>query len=331
MAGLSESHIAEAFGLFGLNGGEWRALDATYSQVYECTASGRSYILKLHESRSTDANLLLGELDWVAYLADHGVPVSRPIVSRRGRLAEAIADEAGGGAFLAACYEKAPGLPARDPSLRATAAGEAFIESWGRITGRMHALSGGYVPSSAEYRRKPWQENIDFFPLDDYPESQARVVARFRERVRAIEALPRPSGSFGMIHNDLHEDNLFVDGEKITLFDFDNACRGWFVNDLAIPLFYRVFEYATDPEKEEYARFFLGHFLVGYRREHDLPREALASLPLFLAIRELDNYSMLYGERDDEGMPAAFRRFMAGRRERIEEGRPYLDLDFASF
>ena len=41
---------------------------------------------------------------------------------------------------------------------------------------------------------------------------------------------------FGLIHADMRLGNLLVDGERVTLLDFDDCGFGWFLYDLAASL-----------------------------------------------------------------------------------------------
>ena len=54
-------------------------------------------------------------------------------------------------------------------------------------------------------------------------------------------------------------------------------------------------------------------------------------IPFFLTIRELDNYSMLYGDERLEKAPLPFQWFMHNRQERIERNIPYLAIDFSRY
>ena len=55
--------------------------------------------------------------------------------------------------------------------------------------------------------------------------------------------------------------------------------------------------------------------------------------PLFLKVREIGLYGVILSHEIDvdSGLDDYPTNFMRGRRERIEAGEPYLDLDFASF
>ena len=115
----------------------------------------------------------------------------------------------------------------------------------------------------------------------------------------------------------------------ITLFDFDDCCYSWFVNDLAIVVFYAL-SWGQIGDRHAYAASFWRHFWQGYRLEHDLDRQWLAEIPWFLALREIDTYAVIHRSMDVDAIDDPWAaRFMKGRRHRINAGVPYVDLDFS--
>lgn len=49
-----------------------------------------------------------------------------------------------------------------------------------------------------------------------------------------IDSLPREDNAYGLIHNDFHPYNFMIDGDTITVFDFDDCIYGWYALDIAI-------------------------------------------------------------------------------------------------
>jgi Ser/Thr protein kinase RdoA (MazF antagonist) len=46
--------------------------------------------------------------------------------------------------------------------------------------------------------------------------------------------------------SDIGVGNFLVNDKGVTLFDFDEAQYSWFVEDIAIPMYYLVYVYAGD-------------------------------------------------------------------------------------
>jgi hypothetical protein len=85
------------------------------------------------------------------------------------------------------------------------------------------------------------------------------------------------------------------------------------------------------PDKEPFAHRFLANYLEGYRTEMPLDTFWLGQLPHFLKLIEIGVYYQVRGIYDPQDRESWVGRFMPGRRERIEHGVPYVDVDFASF
>ena len=83
-----EAVAREACRRFGFR--HWKSLGGFESYVYECRRDGQRYILKITHTLRRTTDYIRGELEFVGYLADRGVPTSRAVASGSGELVEAI-------------------------------------------------------------------------------------------------------------------------------------------------------------------------------------------------------------------------------------------------
>ncbi|MCH7654184.1 MAG: phosphotransferase, partial [Chloroflexi bacterium] len=141
--------LAEAIRRFGIDAGGLTLLDGQHSLVYDCRRGEESLILKITHTLHRSRENIMGELEFVNYVAEGGVAAPRAVLSTRGNLVESIEVERG--SFLAFAYERAPGALVDwrhwTPEL---------FEEWGAVVGRMHALTKRYEPSSEAIRRRFW-------------------------------------------------------------------------------------------------------------------------------------------------------------------------------
>ncbi len=86
----SDKILAEAAEKFGTTPDKLKRLGSFESLVYEYCNSGRDLILKLTHSIHRTADEVLGELEWVNYLAEGGVTVSPAVPSSDGNLIELV-------------------------------------------------------------------------------------------------------------------------------------------------------------------------------------------------------------------------------------------------
>lgn len=298
-----------------------------FADVYAFGKDGVECVLRvIPPNDEIDARAAAAILDWMAYLAEHGGAVTRPVRSQSGAYVEVIVD--GSGTYVATVCERARGVLAE--TLGADAWSEALISELGRTTGRMHAIAETYRPADGSLRRPAWNEIGNcFHPMESLDESQAGVRARLDEVMGRVSALPRTEEDYGLIHADLHGGNFFVDVERdaITVFDFDDCCYGWYAMDVAMALFDTLVVYPRSDEPAA-ARGFMRAYLTGYRAERRLSDFWIERIPDFLKLLEIGVYTMVYRQYDQSDAESWIGKFMPNRRERIEEGVPYVDLPF---
>ncbi len=319
---FSNAILVEAMLRFGIHKDQIKILDSFESFIYEYSNDSGSYILRISHSIRRDETLIHAEVDWINYLTEHGVSVSRAILSQNGSLVEAIDDEKGGD-FLATAFEKAQGEPPWD---RWT---PVLYESYGELIGKMHALTKQYQPFLPNRKRPEWDDPIFDFVGQFLPESEFLAHEKYRAICAHLKNLPKNSDSYGLIHQDAHGGNLFIDEKGlITLFDFDDCCYSWFINDIAIVLFYIV---TSAKDQEAFTKEFMLQFLHGYIRHCSLDLDLLKEIPNFLKMREIELYAVIQRDFDLNNIEDSWaKRFMLNRKINIENDIPFIDLDFNS-
>ena len=313
--------LDQAASIFGITPEDLKRLGAFESIVYEFERDGKSCILKLTHSLHRSMDAVRGELEWVDHLVACGVSCSPVILSERGRTVEKI--DAEDSYFIVSGFEKAEGRLCVKEDWT-----ERMIHMWGRTLGRMHAATMSYQPSDAAIRRHDWRQEVSHYVSRHLPSEQTVVIEKCRQLQQRLGELPTGQEAFGLVHSDLHHGNFFVDNGRMTVFDFDDCHYDWFVHDLAMPLFYVMRSAEVDSDDTAFAESFLKTFLSGYNEEHQLETRWFEILPLFLKVREMELYIIMYAEEALEENDWC-RRFMEGRRQRIENDVPVIDFDFS--
>jgi Ser/Thr protein kinase RdoA (MazF antagonist) len=318
------SILAAALPLYDIAPDAIHLLDGFESFLYEFDRPDGAYILRLGHSLRRSADLIRGEVDWINYLAAGGATVAQAILSAGGNLVEPLADGQGGH-FLATAFRRAPGGP-----LRRAQWGQPLFLNYGRLLGRMHALSQSYTLPDPAWKRPEWDDPANKGAAELLSPRETAVWEQYRRLREHLAALPRDRAGYGMIHQDAHTGNLFVDDNlTLTLFDFDDCVYGHFIYDLAMVLFYAA-SMAQDPVA--FTAGFMPPFLRGYREENHLAPAWLPELAHFLKLREIDLFAHIHHDFADGDNPdhSWCAHFMRGRRERIAEGVPVIDYDWAS-
>ena len=318
----NDTILQEAMRRYGIAQDQIHSLDAFESFIYEFERDAQAYILRIAHSFRRSESLILGEVDWINYLADGGVSVAKAILSESGKLVEAIEDQRGG-TFLVTAFVKAQGQPPWDlwtPEL---------YERYGEMMGRIHVLSKQYQPNQVAGKRPDWNSALFEFVERYLPESESLAKKKYKDMCHHVNTLAKDGESYGLTHQDAHGNNLFVDEMgQITLFDFDECAYNWFINDIAVVLFYIVQDAEDWPA---FIEVFMSNFLRGYVQVCPLDPQWLKEMPSFLKIREIELYAVMFRDFDVNNIDDEWcARFMHNRKPRIENDVPYIDFDFAS-
>ncbi len=297
-------------------------LDGFESFMYAFERDGDAYILRVGHSLRRSIPLIQGEVDWINYLAAGGASVSRAILSENDNLVE-IVDDGQGGHFLGTAFVKAQGSP---PGRAVW--GAPLFEEYGRLIGRMHALAKNYQLPDPAWKRPEW-DAPGMLDMEDWlPASEGPVLETYYTLKTYLDTLPKDGDTYGLIHQDAHGGNFFVDDAgRITLFDFDDCAYSWFMNDIAIVLFYAAVN-TDDPSA--FTEHFMTHFLKGYKSENHLSPAWLKEIPHFLKLREIDLYAIIHRSFDVDNLEDDpwVANYMQGRKEKIENDVPFIDFAF---
>jgi len=311
--------LQAAMRCYGIAADQIRPLKAFESFIYEFERDDQAFILRLgHSLRRTQA-LIHGEVDWINYLAAHDVSVAKAIRSQNGKLVEVLEDGQGG-QFLAVAFVKAPGKPPWKVGWT-----PEMYAAYGRLFGRMHVLATQYQPADPVWKRPEWDDDLFDFVERYLPASERIARQKYRDVCTHLNDLPKERQCYGLIHQDAHGSNLLVNQTgSLTLFDFDDCAYSWFINDIAIALFYIALD-ADDPPA--FTRRFLSHFLRGYRQVRPIDLDWLEQIPWFLKLREIELYAVIHRDFDVNQIDDPWcARFMHGRKERIENDIPFIDI-----
>ncbi len=302
--------------------GKTSQLDGFESFIYEFERSDGQFILRIGHSSRRSAEMIHGEVDWINHLSDCGVTVARAVLSREGNLVESIEDGQGG-QFLCTAFVRAPGREIQPHLMN-----EHFYQAYGRLLGRIHAASKVYVPSNPAWTRSEWDSPANNTAENQLPSEEKLILQKYSRLYAYLRGLPRDPAGYGMIHQDAHPGNFFVDEDyTITLFDFDDCLYGHFIYDIAMVIFYVSLQ---EKDPQEFMSRFLPVFLAGYAAENRLDPCWLKEIPYFLKFREIDLFAAILFAFGDSAYDNWTASFMRGRRERIENDIPFLKFDWNS-
>ncbi len=163
------------------------------------------------------------ELDLLDFLEKHGYPAPRPISDRRGRR---ILEREGHYLLL---YSVPIGRIAAESKL-----GLKQINAVGCAIGELHMVGRGY--------KKAIENRFGFDRMfETYAAVRRNMPSYFKKIVRTLDEEIEYLGNYlesklpkGIIHGAVHADSITFKGDDVVcVADFDAACRGKYVYDLA--------------------------------------------------------------------------------------------------
>lgn len=276
-------------------------------------------ILKVISPGHRSADQVQAEVDWLLALLEAGVRVARPVRSQTGAWVERreIPGRANGELVLAA-FVRSPGRTTKPADWT-----PSRVEGWGALLGRLQAHSRSYRPPGPRRRQLTEHTYLEDIAAT-VPDDPAFAAAANELAVRADLHL-RSDRDNGLIHADLHQGNLLLDGESWTAIDFDDAAYGPYAFDLAMPLYYCIRGRPESPP-DETAESFLGPFLRGFTQHADMPHTDAEEIGLYLRRRDAELVlalrSKLTGDQWSERLRATearLRRNVAEEREVVSE------------
>lgn len=258
------------------------------SRNYAFVISEGSYPVAIRVSVNSgkDRKDVVSELMWVDDLRRELPTISQAVPSLYNHIAEDF--EIGGVKYCVTMFRKANG-----DVLAPKYWNPEYFKETGRVLGQIHRTGKEGYELGFRYKRCQWYEkkSFDFECLENY------LGASAREKAQAIydevRALPQTPEVYGMIHGDYQSGNLFVDWDKVWVFDFDDCCYGYYMQDVAeaMQLFLLEGRYRGNEERRE---VFYGKdgiftlFKEGYEEYNHLPESHWEKIGLFFKLRTVE-------------------------------------------
>ncbi|MBJ9987507.1 phosphotransferase enzyme family protein [Paenibacillus sp. S28] len=258
------------------------------NEVYRFSKNNEYYFLRISAKPLAYAEKIHAELEWVHDLVHHGVNASMPILTKDQQLTAVYEED--GQCFIAAVFCMAPGkfFDKGNPHLWGT----DIYHAWGETMGKMHKHSKSYKPLVKGRQRDHWSKSG--FSNPNLQRGKYRVLLEKLQSIEdQIDSLPRNDNGYGLIHNDFHPYNFMIDGDTITVFDFDDCIYGWYALDIAIASAHAVWWGSPGEDrksKNEFSRRFLDDFLAGYFKHHQLDSHWIQRIPLFMDYRNICSF-----------------------------------------
>ena len=267
---------------YDLANADIESVNSGSNKVYKITKGERKYYLRISTRPFVH---IAAEINWMTYLSS-GVVVPELIKSADGRLIETY--EVDGKTYIICVYREMEGAywDKNNPLLW----NETVFYNWGKTMGKTHQMTKEYKPSDNAYSRPRFEDYL--VPLEYY-KSITSVYEKIKRVQNEILALSRDSDSYGLIHCDMHQQNMLISGDHIGVLDFDDCKYGWFALDIGIALYHALWWGLPDDDREKnaFAAKIVKSFIKGYNKNNHLSDYWIKKIPLFMLYRQIDALS----------------------------------------
>lgn len=280
---------------------------------------GGIYALRLHRPGYRNLPELESERVWTTALADAGIAVPKGRSTSTGEFFVLTGAEAGFESRYAGLAEWIPGQPMswwmKDQPTAATQ--QSMMQVLGRMLARLHTISSQWRAPRGFQRPHLDREGLlgpypHWGPFWDHPvlsaADRALVLSARSRLLHRLGDLDKSADIYGMVHSDLHSDNIIAEGSSLAIIDFDDAAYGWYHYDIATTLE----SYVALPNFIELRAM----LLCAYRNERNLDESDEQLVDLFILVRELAHLGW-YGQRPEVQATSA-KHFAALHRRIVE-------------
>ena len=254
---------------------------------------GNTYALRIHRKGYHDLEELNSEHVWTSSLSNAGLLVPEAVVTRSGKAYTSVS-------FLNSSEYRYVGLV---KWIEGTILNDLILDLEEKDVSDLYESLGKVV---AKFHKATiaWEKPKDFkrhsFDADGFVGSKPfwgrfweaqNATTREREKLslirnnitESLSKLPKDINSFGMIHADLHSQNVLIQGKSLSVIDFDDSGFGWYGFDLAVAIWDRLDFTATG------CHFDIAYksLIRGYIEERPNAKDIIETIPTFLLMRTL--------------------------------------------
>lgn len=270
---VERSVLNQILDLLGYTSSTIRLIGGYFDNVYEI-ADEFPLVIKIFNREMNSEEDILSEIEWTQFLSNHGLSVIEPILVKGlyiNNLSESM--------FFVA-YKRARGshIDINNKELW----NNRLFNLWGQGMGTMHSLSKLYKGKRPDWHKQEiYQVNLK--DLDP------KINDLWDNYLAELKTMNTSKDVYGIIHGDLHQQNLLYDNEEVTFIDFGDSEYGWFAYDIAISIYHASQSIEEKENRCQFATLFCQSFIEGYAKVNSTS-EIINKIDFFINFRHLYSY-----------------------------------------
>ncbi|WP_152658007.1 phosphotransferase enzyme family protein [Oceanobacillus sp. CFH 90083] len=275
-------------------------------------------VIKILDSETHKKSNLLNEQEIINIMLLHGIKTPSFIPSKNGALIELIKGEEKNLYIMAYAYIDGEVL---SPNLKEN----HLIKAWGKLLGKMHEIT---KLNSHKMKQNYLEWNHDI-KNEGFAKGYGKIIEeKWKNYMDAFSALSKDENNYGIVHHDLHNENIMIANKDMYVLDFGDVRRSWYIYDAAIPIFHFMENNRQlgRLEQQQIYQIFTNLFFEGYSDETVLSEKQLNLLPCFLEYRLLYSYLFFMNSFKGRDMRIKVKKHLEKMRFRIENDVPFIPV-----
>ncbi|MBE6465744.1 phosphotransferase enzyme family protein [Denitrobacterium detoxificans] len=193
------------------------------------------------------------------------------------------------------------------------AAAPQHFEMLGEVTAYLHRQTEIWN-GTKDIKRFHWDtenmigENAIWGDWHAYPDMTDEEVAKIEQCCeiikRRLDRYGKTPQNYGVIHADLRDTNILVEGDTIKVIDFDDFGFGWHVHDLASAL--------TFIEERDEVPDLVNAWLTGYRKVLPFTDTDFVEIDTFILQRRIQMLAWMASHQDSTPVQGYMQGYMEG-------------------
>ena len=243
-----------------------------------------------------DEEELVNELFWVTEIQKNtDINTARVYKGRNGKLIQQFTS-ASGNSYFYSIQSYISGNTIKDMDGESMLRGMELV---GYTAAKLHNMEEKNPHSQIEFKRFSWDVedtlgesarwgNFEIF--EGLLKEEMNMLKDCSVKIKdKLNKYGRKNDRYGLIHADLHTENLIIDEERISLIDFDDCGYGWYLYDLAS---------AVSQQSENINELIKG-YLRGYERIRILSKQDMEMIDTFVLLRRLVRLGWMTTRKDN--------------------------------